>query len=202
MPHSISRFCRNWCSAFSGSGTSEQQPRRQFQQQQEVRRPKPPGGASGSQKWGFGQSGRTLTRSATTENTGPSPAFGPAAGTELIFSKARSLYAQKLRQFPNENFGIYGPEPRRQPEQTDQHVRKRSVWPPTSAASRTTSKQALSLYVQPACRRVVEIRQSEPLGHIHLGIGRMAHQRRKNSCKASKSWLDNPQTAHQLRSDG
>ena len=28
------------------------------------------------------------------------------AGTELIFSKARSLYA-KNSQFPNENFGIY-----------------------------------------------------------------------------------------------
>ncbi len=63
------------------------------------------GGASGSQKWGSGSKWQNTNTLSYNEKFGRHR-LSVMAGTELIFSKARSLYA-KNSQFPNENFGIY-----------------------------------------------------------------------------------------------
>ncbi len=63
------------------------------------------GGASGSQKWGSGSKWQN-TNTLSYNNTFGRHRLSVMAGTELIFSKARSLYV-KNSQFPDQNFGIY-----------------------------------------------------------------------------------------------
>ena len=197
MLHSISRFCRNRCSAFRAAyGTTTA--KTVFNNSKSTSA-QTSGGASGSQKWGSGSKWQN-TKHAQLQRKIRRHRLSVMAGTELIFFESLFALCQKLAIPPTRTFGIYDLELANlsKPTNTWEEVGLASL---LRRISYQISRAPPFFYVQPACRRWSSKFARQNRWGIFPSASAAWHQRRK-FMQGSKSWLDNLKLRISYGSDG